>query len=351
MEHLQQFAGKNRSCKDGLARRRQKSMLRQQLQQEWQQQEQQMQTMHAMYKQQQQQQQDVAEGYWGAPNWHQLEANWVVPPQAPPSCIGMPAAAEGAGITWAPDVARFDTHINASSNSSRRSTMHNEAMLAPAAAVGGTAAVVPHVPAFNSSNAQCGQAPQALLQLGANAAATSAAAGAVPASACRGVVGYGAVMTTSVDQQQMQQAQCAAGGAAAPAGVVQVPASISNAELDAIIAEELQAAGLQIRCDLSTGRPTVVSVGTGVGQPRGAHVAMPPTAAAAASELTAAAAAAAAGVMAPTTPSPYMQENQAAQYAKLHDLMAELEDLKATLQQLQQAQGLGQHVGSVMTHH
>jgi hypothetical protein len=132
----------------------------------------------------------------------------------------------------------------------------------------------------------------------------------------------------------MQQALCAAGGAAAPAAFLQVPASISNAELDAIIAEKLQAAGLQIRSDLSTGRPTVMSVGTGFGQPTAAHVAMPPMAAAAASELTAAAAA---GVVAPTTPSPFIQENQASQYAKLNALMAELEGLKATLQQLQQA--------------
>ncbi|WIA35145.1 hypothetical protein OEZ86_003621 [Tetradesmus obliquus] len=50
MEHLQQFQGKNRSCKAGLARRRQKCMMRQQQQQ----QQQDWQQLQAMQQQEQQ---------------------------------------------------------------------------------------------------------------------------------------------------------------------------------------------------------------------------------------------------------------------------------------------------------
>jgi hypothetical protein len=43
------------------------------------------------------------------------------------------------------------------------------------------------------------------------------------------------------------------------------------------------------------------------------------------------------------------ETHQAAQYAKLHSLMAEYNELSATLQQLQQAQGWGQQAASGLT--
>jgi cell shape-determining protein MreC len=73
MEHLQQFAGKNRSCKNGLARRRQKILLRHQLQHEVERQRQALQAMHGMYKQQQQQKRPVEQdhnkdAFWDSPS-------------------------------------------------------------------------------------------------------------------------------------------------------------------------------------------------------------------------------------------------------------------------------------------
>ncbi|WIA14963.1 hypothetical protein OEZ85_001674 [Tetradesmus obliquus] len=99
----------------------------------------------------------------------------------------------------------------------------------------------------------------------------------------------------------------------------------NDAELDAIIAEELLAAGLQIGCG-PAGKPTVTPISAPYAQP---------------------AAAAAADVA--VSGNAQLPATKAAQYAKLHALMAELESLQATLQQLQQEQGVEQQVVSAAT--
>jgi hypothetical protein len=346
MEHLQLFAGKNRSCQNGLARRRHKTMLRQQLQQAWQQQEQQMQAMHEMYEQQQQ----FGDASWGLPHWQQQQQQQseCVDQQVLLSCNAMAATPACNGMATGADAVLL-SGPGTNGGSSRSSTCEAP-VLAPDTAPDGSAAVLPQVPAApadNRSNTLCGITPQALLHLGGNAAMTSAAAAAaagpcaMPAPVCSGSAVFGA---DSTGQLQMEQALWAAGAAAA-AGVLQVPASISEAELDTIIAEELHAAGLQIRSE-ATGWPAVMSVEAPRCQLAAAQV---PAALTATAFVPTAAAAAAAGVAAPVIMRPLMPEDRAAQYAKLNALMAEMIDLEATLQQLQQAQGQGQQVGSVMT--
>jgi hypothetical protein len=196
---------------------------------------------------------------------------------------------------------------------------------------------------YSSNNMQCGVVQATQLQAEDTAAV---APGPVPAPFGSSSAGHiGVFRAGSVHQQQVEQALCAA-GAAAPAGFLQVPASISDAELDAIIAEELQAAGLLICSKLATGRPNVVLVGAACFEAAAAEAAcFQPTTMhlIAAAPVPPLAPAAAPGVVAPT-PSPAIFVDQAAQYAKLHALMAEYDELSTTLQQLQQAHGWGQQV-------
>jgi hypothetical protein len=332
MEHLQAFSGKNRSCKDGLARRRQKSMLRQQMQQDWQQQEQQMMAMYEQYQQQQQQVEGSGD-CWGMNSW-QMQAGWAAAPQAP--------AGTANGIAWSADTAMLDLDGYTSGGSSSKISTHSVPVAAPAAS-----------PCSNAAAAAAAQQPsefslgnpirtyqQQLLELRSSTATPAAALCAAAAPAVCRSNGLDAFQAATAEPEQLAgqgMAVCAA--APAPVGCVSltIPADLSDAELDAIITEELLAAGLQIGNDAAV-IPSATTVGVGCAQLAG-----PAPVAAAAPILPAAAAASVQGS------GITQQQTQAAQYAKLHALMAELNALKAEMQQLQQSQGLEQQVGSVMT--
>jgi hypothetical protein len=372
MEHLQQFEGSNRSCRNGLARRRQKSLLRHQLQQEVERQRQALQAMHEMYEQQQQQQQQLQQqpveqdhledAFWDTPSWQRLQEDWVVP-QAPEAAA---AAAACNGTAWTTDAAApCDPCMHRCS--SRSSASEGPVLAVPPVTAPDQSAVP--VCNYSINNMQCGAVQATLLPAEGNATLAAAACrvpspmpgmGAAPfGSSNAGTIGV--FRAGSVDQQQAEQALCLAGGAASPAGLLHVPASISDDELGAIIAEELQAAGLQIQNE-AAGRPAGMLVGAaswGGSSPAATGAAcFQPAAAPAAMHLLAGAAApapallpaAVPGVVSPIPPGFGMHvAHRAAQYAKLQALMAEYNDLSATLQQLQKGQGWGQQTASGLT--
>jgi hypothetical protein len=348
MERLQLFSGKNRSCKEGLARRRQKSMLR--MQQDWQQQEQQqqLQAMQEAYQQQQQQQQQMVEcvdASWHMLGW-QMTADWAAVPQAPAAaCNSMP---------WGAAAAVKCGNNGQTNGGNSSSSTHSTGLPVPAVPFCGPAAAAAapqqpaDVPSYNNYYNNNNNSPQ-LMQHCSNAATPIAAPCAPIAVPVLSSSDLDAFLAGCIDQQAPQQG-CAAAAAAPAAGCARlaVPACISDAELDAIISEELLAAGLQISSG-PAGMPMVASVDMGCAQPSAAAAAAVPLPAAAAVAPMPAAAAAAAGAVGPNRESLPQQQAQAAQYAKLHALMAELDALKATLQQLQQERGEIQQVCSAAT--